>query len=220
MHPSVDKTKSAPTPGKSPSIEIDYARRAARSLLKESTMRTTIQALLCSLAACAAPIGGNYGDDDDVSPDAGVDGGAVTGCPAGEEITKTMDLTVSGTSSFTNLPTQCWRLNGKLTVSGVAVSSLAKLGDLRGVKDLVIENTSLTTLDTTAPLQVEGAIRIVGNAKLTDLTKLEPSVTQISSIVVDNNPVLANLGGLGKVTRVMGETTITSNPKLTSIALG
>src|SRR5512134_3138633 len=129
MHPSVDKAKSAPTPMKSPSIEIDYACATARSLLKESTMRTTIKALLCSvLATACAPIGepGNGYD----GPDAGVDAGSASAtCDSIE--TRSLDMTVSGTAAFNNVPSKCWRLAGKLTVSGSALTSVAQLGDLR-----------------------------------------------------------------------------------------
>src|SRR5688500_2865925 len=98
MRPSVDKAKAVSPPVTNPTIEIDYACRAARPLLKESTMRNTIQALLCSFVASAcAPIGEQGGGDFD-AVDAGTsDSGTSAACDQME--TKTMDLSVSGTAA-------------------------------------------------------------------------------------------------------------------------
>lgn len=218
MHPSVDKAKSAPTPMKSPSIEINYACTPARSLLKESTMRITIKALLCSvLATACAPIGEPGGDYD--APDAGVDAGSASAtCDSIE--TRTLDMTVSGTSEFTNLPKKCWRLAGKLTVNGSALTSIAQLGDLREVEDLVIEGTTqLTKIDTTNPFVVIGSVTITNNSKLSDIAKVETKPT-ITGLTVQNNAELINLGGLTKATTITGLTKIANNPKLATINLG
>jgi hypothetical protein len=216
MHPSVDKAKSAPTPVENPSIEINYACATARPLLKESTMRITIKALLCSLLATAcAPIGEHGGDD---GPDAGTDAGsASTVCDNYEQ--RSLDLTISGDAGFNGLPTKCWKLNGKLTLTGPAVTSLAKLGDLREVRDLIIDNTALTKLDSKSTLQVSGAVTIKNNTSLTDVANLTLA-PEVTSITVEYNSALTSLGGLSKAVLVSGATTITNNAKLTSIALG
>lgn len=217
MHPSVDMRASRPTRAKSPSSEIDYASETAQPLLKESTMRTTIKALLCSIAVSAcAPIGESRGNDN--GPDAGVDGGGANAtCDQLE--TKTMDLTISGMTGFSNLPTTCWKLDGKLTLTGAAVTSLAKLGDLREARDLVVDDTDLTKIDTKSIIEVSGDLTIRNNDKLTDLTNLAVK-TPANSILVEYNAELTNLGGLAKADVVSGGTTIRNNAKLTTIDLG
>jgi len=216
MHPEVDKAKSTPTPVNSPSIQINYATDTARSLLKTSTMRTTIQALLCSvLASACAPIGepGSHNND---GPDAGVDGAASTVCDNYE--TKTMDLNVSGDSSFSGLPSKCWKLNGKLTLSGPAVTSLAKLGDLREVKDLVIDNTALTKLDSKSDIAVSGNVTVKNNAQLTELAHLTVG-TLTPSITIEANGALTGIGGLSKAEVITGATSIRNNAKLATLDL-
>jgi len=206
-----------PTVEKSPSAEIDYACRPARPLLKESTMRTTIQALLCSvLATACAPVGEHGGDHD--GPDAGVDGGTASGSCDNYE-TRTLDLTVSGTSSFTGLPAGCWRLNGKLTLSGPAITSLAKLGDLREVKDLIVDGTALTKFDTKSAVTVSGAIVVKNNSSLADIANIKAAST-VSSVDVEANAALTGLGGLNQIGIVAGATTISNNAKLATIDLG
>ena len=69
-----------------------------------------------------------------------------------------MNLTLTGTDSIANLPSSCWQLNGTLTINGTA-SSLAKLGDLRQVKDLVINGGSLTSIDMSEGLTVTAQAR-------------------------------------------------------------
>jgi hypothetical protein len=216
MHPSVDKPTSAPTPVENPSTEIDYARATARPLLKESTMRITIKALLCSLLATAcAPIGEHGGDD---GPDAGTDAGsASTVCDNYEQ--RSLDLTISGDAGFNGLPTKCWKLNGKLTLSGPAVTSLAKLGDLREVRDLIIDNTALAKLDSKSTLQVSSTVTIKNNPSLADLANLTLA-PEVAALTVEYNSALTTLGGLSKAVVVTGATTIRNNAKLTSIALG
>jgi hypothetical protein len=213
MRPLVDI--AAPT--KTPSIEIDCARLPARTLLKETIMRTTLRALLCSFVATAcAPIGEHAGANHD-DPDAGVDGATSAACDQFE--TKTMDLTISGSAGFTNLPAGCWKLNGKLTLTGPAVTSLAKLGDLREVRDLVIDDTDLTKLDTKSIVEVSGDVTVRYNDKLTDLGNL--AVKPLAkSIVVEYNAELTSLGGLAKAEVISGATTVRNNAKLASLDLG
>jgi hypothetical protein len=218
MHPSVDNVKSSPTPMTTASNEIDYDGTQARRLLKETNMRTTIQVLLCSLLATAcAPIGERGGNND--GPDAGTsDGGsASTACDNYEQ--RTLDLTISGDSGFTGLPTKCWKLSGKLTLSGPAVTSLAKLGDLREVTDLVIDGTGLTKLDTKSAIQVSGDIAIKNNNSLTEIANITVAPI-VMSITVEYNAALTGLGGLAKTAIVTGATTIRNNGKLATIELG
>ena len=216
MHPSVDKAACSPTPVGSATVEIDCACPAARRLLKTSTMRSTLQALLCSVVATAcAPIGEPGGDDGD-APDAGV-GSAGATCDQAE--TTTTDITIAGTASFSGLPMKCWKLNGKLTLSGAAVTTLEKLGDLREVRDLVIDDTDLTKFDTKSIVEVTGDITIRYNDKLTDITNIVPKATA-KSITVEYNAELVGLGGLSKAVIVTGATTIRNNNKLANLDLG
>ena len=217
MHPEVDKAKSSPTPMKTPSIEIDYARTQAQRLLKGMTMRTTITALLCSFIATAcAPIGETGGDYD--APDAGVDGGAVnTTCDNYES--RTLDLTISGDSGFSGLPMTCWKLNGRLTLSGPAITSLAKLGDLREVKDLVIDNTGLSKIDSKSQFTVSGDVTIKNNAQLADIANV--TVGPLArSITLEYNGALTGVGGLSKAEVISGATSIRNNAKLAKVEMG
>ena len=217
MHPSVYVPEIPPTPVNSPSIQINYACAPARPLLKTSTMRTTIKALLCSIIATAcAPIG-DRGDDFD-GPDAGVDAGsAAATCDQIE--TKTMNLSVSGTAAFNGLPGKCWKLVGTLTITGSTLTSVAGLKDLREVQDLVIENTALTKIDTMSNFTVSGNVTIRNNTKLTDLSKVD-AMSTLSSLTVETNAELASFGGLTKATIVTGMTKIANNPKLATLSLG
>ena len=199
---------------KSLTTEIVYAATSAQLMLEELTMRTPLL-LALTLSACVSPIGER--DHEDFGADAGVGtGSAATGCDDLEIVTK--NLTVSGTSAFTGLPTTCWKLNGKLVVTGPAVTSLAKLGDLREVTDLELNDSELAKLDMSHPLDVSGDIYIHNNDKLTDLSGIAAKST-VKSIRVEYNPLLTNLGGLKSATIVAGATTIANNSKLATVDL-
>jgi hypothetical protein len=188
--------------------------------MKEQPMRTTTMALLCSLAAAGcAPLGNPGAGDYDVGPDAGVDGGAATSGTCDELVEKTMDLTITGTAAFSTLPTTCWRLRGKLTLRGPAVTSVAKLGDLRGVTDLEIDDTDLVSIDTRGRIDVTGAIYIHHNDQLTDLANIAPKST-VRSLRVELNNALTGLGGLSQAMIVSGTTSIANNSKLAEVNLG
>jgi hypothetical protein len=193
--------------------EIVYAAASAQLMLEELTMRTPLL-LALTLSACVSPIGER--EHEDFGADAGVGRGSATGCDDLQIVT--MNLTVSGTSAFTGLPTSCWKLNGKLVVTGPAVTSLAKLGDLREVTDLELDDSELTKLDMSHPLDVSGDIYIHNNDKLTDLSGVAAKST-VKSIRVEYNPLLTNLGGLKSATIVAGATTIANNSKLSTIDL-
>ncbi|HUS33244.1 MAG TPA: hypothetical protein VMZ53_32300 [Kofleriaceae bacterium] len=176
-------------------------------------MRTTNLALVSLLSACVAPIGDR--DHDNFGPDAGVDGSSATGACDDLKIV-TMNLTVSGASNFNNLPTTCWKLNGKLVITGPAITSVAKLGDLREVTDLEINDADIAKFDTKAAVDVSGDIYIHNNDKLTDIANIVAKST-VKSIRVEYNPLLPNLGGLNRASIVSGATSITNNLKLTAV---
>jgi hypothetical protein len=146
----------------------------ARRLLKETFMRTTtLSALLASMLAIGCvPMGS------DSEQRSRVDGGSGSAGSAGDTTCDTSNITVqsgdfefNSDASLTNIPKSCWQLAGKLTIDG-SISSLAKLGDLRNVGDLVITSSGLTTIDTPNPLAVSGSIDIETNSKLSDLSNL------------------------------------------------
>lgn len=176
-------------------------------------MRTTLTAMLCSLATACAPIGERGSDDE--GPDAGV-GSASATCDQIE--TKTMDISISGTAGFSGLPTRCWKLNGKLTLAG-AMTSLDKLGDLREVRDLVIDGTDLAKFDTKSIVEVTGNLTIRYNNKLADITNVVPKATS-ASITIEYNPELVGIGGVSKASVVTGATTVRNNNKLAKLDLG
>lgn len=181
-------------------------------------MRTTIMAVLSSFVAACAPLGNPGGGGYDDGPDGGVDGGAVGG-PCDDLVTKTMALNITGSAGFTGLPTTCWRLNGKLTLSGPAVTSVAKLGDLRGVTDLEIADTDLTSFDSKTQIDVSGDLYIHDNDKLTDIANVVPKPV-IDSIRVEYNAALTGLGGVASAQTVSAQTSITNNAKLAVANLG
>lgn len=215
--------KTPPTAITDATDEILVIGYLARRLLKETVMRTsttTATAMLCSLVAIGcAPIGQPHHGDDEPGPDAGT---ASSTC--NDIVTKTMDLTVSGsTSSYNNLPTSCWKLNGKLTVSG-SVDSLAKLGDLRGVQDLVIDGAPLARIDTKMPLEVTRSIDIHNTTALTGLANLAvpndaTCLSYLASVSITGNSALTSLGGLSQLRCVSGPVAIQNNVKLTAIDL-
>ena len=180
-------------------------------------MRTTALTtmFLASLAGCAQI--GPHGDDSAL-PDADTSAAA---CDT--PVVKTMNITVSDATTLKSIPTACWTLKGSLTVMGTA-TSLAKLGDLRQVDDLVINGGALTTIDTPSPLAVTHSVDIEGNANLTSLANLTlpndaTCLTYIDSITVKANPKLTDLGGVAQMMCVSSAAVISNNVNLTSIKL-
>jgi len=200
---------------KSSTTEILYDNKTARPMLYGLTMRTTSLALVSLLTACVAPIGDRTHDD--FGPDAGVDGSTATGACDNLK-TVTMNLTVTGSANFNNLPTTCWKLNGTLTISGPAVTSVDKLGDLREVTNLEINDADISAFNTKTTVEVGGDIYIHNNDKLTDISKIVAKST-VKSLRVEFNPLLTNLGSTNKATIVSGLTSITNNPKLGTVDL-
>jgi len=182
-----------------------------------STNLTGTTALLAALAATGcAPIGG-HGNGGDVGPDAGT-----TAKSCDNPVVKTMDLTLTGTDSIGNLPTGCWQLNGTLTVNGTA-TSLAKLGDLRQVEDLVINGGSLTSIDMSEGLTVTRKLDIE-NSKLTSLANITlpddaSCLSYLDSVTVTANPSLTDLGSVADMMCVSGAVKISNNVNLAAVRL-
>jgi hypothetical protein len=180
-------------------------------------MRTTMLVVLCSFATGCAPLGNPGGSTyEGDGPDGGVDGAAAGG-PCTEIETLVTNINIAGDSGFSNLPGSCWELKGTLTIAGPAVRSVAKLGDLRSVTHLEINNTDLTTFDSKSNVEVTGDLWIRYNDKLTDITKVVTEGT-VESITIEHNAALVNLGGATKATIVAGQTTIQDNIKLSAIS--
>ncbi|MBX3160821.1 MAG: hypothetical protein KF773_32950 [Deltaproteobacteria bacterium] len=165
------------------------------------------------LAACLGNVGGggsergtNRGGDDD-------DG---RNC---KELTS--GVTIRSASDFDTLPKGCWDLFGKLTIQGRDITSLAKLGDLKGVNELELIGTNLTALDVPKALKVFGPVTVVGNTKLRSLDKLEVERADnlTMEITIDDNDVLADLGDMSLVARIDGDLTLTANPQLQTASL-
>jgi hypothetical protein len=187
-------------------------------------MRTTTAStfLLASMLSIGcAPIGSAPGHGRNSGPDAGA-GSADPTCDESKIAQKSGDIDFTG-AAVTGLPDACWTLTGKLTVDS-SVTSLAKLGDLRGVKDLVITNSQLTTIDTPSPLAVSGTIDIESNTKLEDLSNLSlPSDascgTYLTAVTLKGNTTLTTMGALNQVRCVVGAVDIENNVRLTDVDL-
>ena len=185
---------------------------------------TTLSALLASMLGIGcAPIGG--GGPGRERPDAGTTGGSAvdTSCDTSNITVKSGDFDFTSGASLTALPSSCWQLSGTLTVDS-SVTSLAKLGDLRGVQNLVIKSSGLTSIDTPSPLAVSGSVDIESNTKLTDLSNLSLPTdsacgTFLTSVTLSGNSALTSMDGLNQVSCVIGATTISNNTKLETIDL-
>jgi hypothetical protein len=193
-------------------------------------MRTTnLSALLASmLAVGCVPIGSDAPERTRV--DAGSGGTATTdaNCDTSNITVKSGDFDFTSDASLTGLPTSCWQLSGKLTVDS-SVSSLEKLGDLRGVGDLVITNSGLTTINTPNPLAVSGSIDIESNTKLADISNLSLASgtgsgsttcsTFLTAVTLKGNTALTSMGAMNQLGCVIGLTDIEGNTSLTDIDL-
>ena len=181
------------------------------------TTRLPIQiALVSVLASCV----GTVGED----PSGGTRkpkpmGETPPGCEDPEEV-KT-PVTIRSDADFATLPKGCWDLFAKLRVEGPNVASLAKLGQLKGVNDLEIVDTSLKTIDTQLPLAVWGAVTITGNRQLTSLANMpvDNADDLVTSYTIRNNPLLTSLDGVKYIKAVEGELRISDNPALADITL-
>ena len=181
-------------------------------------MRTTLLAILPVIGACA-PIGGqcsHTGTCGDSTPDAGTT--ATSNCDGEQEVTA--DWTINSATAYGTPPTTCYHLKGTLTLQGSAITTLAKLGDIRAVDDLVIDSTALAKIDSSHAITVNNSLTITNNSKLTGLANLSfDGVTQLASLTVENNNLLVDAGSLAKVKLVTGATAIDGNPALTTLDL-
>ena len=186
-------------------------------------MKTTTLAI-GSFAALLAGCMGNFGGGNKwTAPDAG---GSDTTAACDNPVIKTMDVTVSGTSMTMadKVPTSCWNLKGKLSVSGSTTSLKALLGDIRQVDDLVLTSTMVTVIDTVAPLAVTRTLEIENNTVLTSLANVAlpndaSCLTYMAAITVNGNQALTDLGGVGKAMCVAGLTNISNNVELAAVTL-
>ena len=211
MHPEVDNLRTPPLRRCKPTDGIFTACPVARTLLKEKAMRITTMVLVCSSIAACMP-GGELRHNGTNEPDA-----AVTSTPACTSPTSVSgDLSISG--DFSSVPTTCWTLSGKLTLTGSAVSSLAKLGPLQSVGALEIGNTMLTKIDAAQAIAVAGDVSIHDNEALADVSSLAPATT-LNDVTVENNAALADLAKLSTVTLITGAVSIQNNAKLATIDL-
>ena len=136
-------------------------------------MRTTTLGFLFSITACA-PVGGGFGNP---GPGSGSGSGSNTAkCDQMQSVSGnwTMnannDITSDGNDS---LPSGCYSIDGSLTLTGSSIDSVSKLGDIREVVDLVIDDTMLEKIDSMSPIHVTGSVTINHNDVLTDLTNLD-----------------------------------------------
>ena len=227
MHPRVDTMKS-PSPSEVVSTRENTATGySARHLMQDLTMRLTTPFVATALFATAlAACVGEYGERPCKGRSTGTCDGSGSGSDAGsgsdgdcEQINHA--VTIASPADFDSLPKGCWDLYGPLTISGSQVTSLAKLGNLIGINALEIVGTGLTTLDAPEALHVYGAVTIQDNASLTNLKNLivEKASNLLNEVVIDNNPQLASLDGLGDLTMTDGNFTVTRNAKLGSVSL-
>ncbi len=130
-------------------------------------------------------------------------------------------ISIRSASDFDDLPKGCWDLYAPLTIQGSEITSLAKLGQLKGVNELTLVGTKLTTLDAPKTLKVYGPVTVSGNSQLRDLKNLvvERADNIALDVTVDDNAVLVSLDGLAEIERLDGDLTITANPKLGAASL-
>lgn len=183
---------------------------------------TTLALATFTTAALAAGCTGNFGGGNKwTAPDA-----TATAAACDRPEIKTMDITVTGTSMTMadKVPSGCWNLKGKLTVSGATTSLEAVLGDLRQVDDLVLTNTQVTAIDTVAPLAVTRSLEVENNPVLTSLANLAlpndaSCLTYLGAVTVTGNQALTDLGGVAKTMCVAGLTDISNNVELAAVTL-
>jgi hypothetical protein len=133
--------------------------------------------------------------------------------------TVTQDLTLTD-NEILDAPTSCWVLNGKLTIRGTAVSSIAKLGPLTAVSELEIANSGLAKFDSPHAVEVRGPISIHDNAQLADIANISVTTGVVPSLHVDYNAQLADLGELvSAIQAVSGDASFVSNAKLAKLDL-
>jgi hypothetical protein len=190
---------------------------------------TTLSALLASMLAIGCvPMGSDSEQRNRV--DAGGSGSgsstADSTCDTSNIPVTSGDFEFTSDASLTTIPKTCWQLAGKLTIDS-SITSLAKLGDLRSVGDLVITSSGLTSIDTPSPLAVSGSIDIETNTKLADLSNLSLPAggsastcsTFLTAVTLKGNTALTSMGAMNQLGCVIGLTDIEGNTKLTDLDL-
>ena len=180
------------------------------------TTRFPLIALVLFTSACVGTVGEDPGGgsrkpkENEKTP---------PGCEDPEEV-KT-PVTIRSDADFATLPKGCWDLFAKLRVEGPNIASLAKLGQLKGVNDLELVDTSLKTIDTQLPLAVWGAVTITGNKQLTSLANMpvDNADDLTTAYTIRGNPLLTSLDGIKYVKNVEGELRISDNAALADITL-
>ncbi len=210
MHPEVDIVRSAVLAASGANAGIHAAQPLARSLLKEKLMRTTSQALLCALLPACVSGGHHSYNWDGGTGDAGA-------CTSTQTITQDLTLT---DNDVLDAPAGCWALNGKLTIQGSSVTSLAKLGQLTAVNDLEIGGSGLVKFDTPHAVSVSGGISIHDNAVLADISNLSAGSDVLAALHFHYNAALTDFGQLlTTVHAVSGEAMFMHNAKLAKLDL-
>jgi len=161
------------------------------------------------LAGCMPQVGGQGGDGTPTDRP----------CKAPKEVTD--DITIRSDEDFAQVPSGCWDLYGTLTLDGSDITSLAKLNQLVGIDHLVISDTKLTELDSEKPLHVYGTLTVSGNDELASLENLEIEHADnlSTTITIEDNPVLAELGDFDALQKIDGDLAITNNAKLAALQL-
>ena len=207
--------RSLHLPPITPTDEILEDLVVARRVLKVTGMRSSHLALLCSLAASAACMVA-----DSHRPHGGPDAGTTTASKCDTEQSISQNWTINSADGFGNPPSGCYHLDGTLTLSGAAITSLAKLGDIRGVKDLVIDHTTLTAIDSKSPITVTNSLSVTDNVKLASLANLEfdDGVT-LAGIAIERNSALTDVTALAPIAIVAGPTLVDNNTKLATLGM-
>lgn len=171
-------------------------------------------AALLFATACMGQVG-----NDDGGSRPKQDSETPAGCESPTEVVE--PITIRSDADFAQLPKSCWDLFEKLRIEGPGITSLAKLGALKGVNDLEIVDTGLTSIDTKLPLAVYGAVTITGNKQLASLANMpvDNADNLTATYTVRNNPLLASLDGLKYIKTVEGELRISDNAALADITL-
>ena len=176
-------------------------------LLANSLLAT---GLVTSLVACVGDVGGGSKDRGRHEEGSGSDD------ERDNENCENLDdpVSISTAADFDKLPAGCWDLYNKLTISGSAITSLAKLDRLIGVNELEIVGTGLTAID--QPIKAYGPVTITSNAQLRDLKNLtiEHADNLKTRLTVDNNAQLATLDTVADIELIDGDLIVTNNPKL------
>ncbi len=112
---------------------------------------------------------------------------------------------------------KCKRITGSLIIEYTSLTSLEGLENLYDIGKLdIYDNGSLTSLEGLNNLESVGDVRIVLNPALTNLERLN-SISSLQGIELDDNDSLTNLEGLNNLTSLNGILLISHNDGLQNI---